>query len=144
MIMHRYGWFVVAVALAATLSVGCAKSDKDKLQGSWVAIGMEGEKAASEDEVKKMDIKITFKDDKITGKGLGGQEEESTYSLDTGKKTITLNPPKDKKDEKAKTALYQFDGDDTLKLAMGKSGDAPKEFKASADTMIMTLKREKK
>jgi len=123
-----------------------AKQDQEALQGAWRCVALEanGEKAP-EEEAKKMTI--VFKGDLLTAH-TEGQEvaQEGKIVLDPSVKpkimdfTYTKGDQKDKKLE----GIYEVEKDD-LKICANVMGTGrPTEFKSSADTILLTFKREKK
>ena len=124
----KLGWF--CGALAVVMFVACTgptinvtnpdnkteKSDKDKIQGTWVVELMEvnGQKIPND---KAGDTKMVFSGDKVTLKGGPGKEKDAPFKLDSSKtpKTLEISPPAG--ETKAMKAIYKFEGE-KLKLAM--------------------------
>jgi uncharacterized protein (TIGR03067 family) len=130
---------VVGLSSAADEPKEDAKSDQDKIQGTWVCESAvrDGESLPA-DGVKS--IKITFKGDKATMLAGGDKKKEATFKLDPGKKPreITLSPTDGGKEQKG---IYAFDGE-SLKICAGE--ERPPEFTAKEGTkrMLMVLKRD--
>jgi RNA polymerase sigma factor (sigma-70 family) len=127
-------------AQGAQAKAGQARTDKDRLQGTWVAVSAEkGGKAAPDEFLTS--LKITFAGDKITVRG-GGDAKEGTFKLDPAKKPKEIDLM-----HEGKTAqgIYRLDGDKlTLCLDDADKG-RPTEFKSKAGTglVLMVLRREK-
>jgi uncharacterized protein (TIGR03067 family) len=122
------------------------KSDKDKLQGTWVLTSIEF-KDMIVDAPKDKESTFTFKDDKITMKEGKTPKTEGTYKLDEKKnpKEIDVTAPKEDNPKEMETvkAVYTLDGD-TLKLCMPNNGPAgPRPKSLDKDMGIMVLKRKK-
>jgi len=120
------------------------KSDKDKLQGTWVLAGVEIDGKPIDIPKDSPEMTFTFKDDKATMKE-DKKIEEGTYKLDekkNPKEIDIIHPKKDNpKEMETEKWIYKLDGD-TLKLATsgkGPSGSRPKNF----DENVMILKRKK-
>jgi RNA polymerase sigma factor (sigma-70 family) len=127
------------------------KSEKEmaKLQGTWKAVSVERDgKPISEEEVKKLDIRLTIKGDNFMWMPLASKGPEhfphGQFKLDTTKKpkaidlTIALpfNPSK-----KTTTVLgiYEVDGD-KLKLLKALPGqERPTEFKTTLNSRLEVI-----
>jgi RNA polymerase sigma factor (sigma-70 family) len=122
------------------------KQDRDRIQGTWVAVSGEADGQELPDEFVKK-FKIVFAGDKITLRGYGkapGAEKEvqGTYKLDPATKPpaidITIN------DKESAIGIYELKGD-TLKLCMIEAnGNArPGRFAGKDKAVLMVLKRKK-
>ena len=123
-----------------------AKTDKDKLQGTWKFTSMEraGQVTPQGDEAPT----ITFDGDKFTVKGGDAVLQAGTQTLDSSKKPKTVDAKVTEGEQKGTTMLgiYELDGD-TLKACFDMSGKKrPTEFKTEAgtDLMLVVMKRVKK
>jgi len=137
---------VVGLLIAADAKED-TKKDTEKIQGTWKAIkGEKNGKEAGPDDLK--DMRLVFKDDKLTIQEGIGRNIEATFKLDAGAKLreidITI-----KRDNESGTikGLYMLDGDD-LKICLplgGPGKERPKEFatKEGSGLGILTLKRDK-
>jgi RNA polymerase sigma factor (sigma-70 family) len=123
------------------------KSDKDALQGTWVAVAAEeGGKKVTEDEVKDKNLEIVFSGDKVT-LPIKGEAKEMTFKLDPTKKPKQI----DFVFSKTETAegIYELDGDKlTLCVTKPDHGDRPTKFDSADDTggrerALIVLKRKK-
>jgi uncharacterized protein (TIGR03067 family) len=133
-------FILVAGLSAADEGKNDAKSDQDKIQGTWV-----GESAVRNGEAlpakEAKAIKITFKGDKATVQTEeDGMKAEATFTLDPSKKPmeITFSLTDGAKEEKG---IYAFDGEN-LRICAGK--ERPSEFavKKGSQGMLVVLKRE--
>jgi RNA polymerase sigma-70 factor (ECF subfamily) len=120
------------------------KTDKDKLQGTWVPVTVEfrGRKV-SEQEIKDKNFEMIFTGDKVTIPTSQGDTQEVTYKLDPAKKPKHIDFLISK-DEPSK-AIYLLQGD-TLKVCMPmKEGDErPTEFESKTGTSILLMELKKK
>jgi uncharacterized protein (TIGR03067 family) len=136
--------FLLAAGLLSATDGGKkdAKSDQDKIQGSWVCESAlrDGEPLTAEGA---MSIKLTFKGNKMTMvTGDSDKKHEHTFKLYPSKKPKEITMGEGKKELKA---IYALDGD-VLKMCAGKPGDErPKELEAKkgSNFMSMVLKRQK-
>jgi uncharacterized protein (TIGR03067 family) len=119
------------------------ETDKEKLQGTWIAESFEeGGKKAPEEEVKSRNTQVIFAGDKVT-LPIKGEGKAFDYKLDQEKKPKEI----DVLHEKGKTAkgIYQVKGD-TLELCLDKGdGERPTEFASKEGTthVLIVLKRKK-
>jgi uncharacterized protein (TIGR03067 family) len=121
-----------------------AKTDKDKLQGTWVAVSAEAG-GMKFDFPKDMQTVFTFSGDKLTLKDMGKKEETGTFKIDEKKnpKEIDMTTPKVENPKETETVkgIYQLDGD-TLKIAFraDPAADRPNAFDAKG-AIAITFKR---
>jgi uncharacterized protein (TIGR03067 family) len=129
------------------------KEDKDAIQGTWLAIGVErdGKEAPDDAQTKEMKAsKLIITADKITSVTAKLVKQNASYMLDPTKKPkhLDLTPSDGPKNLKGKTlhGLYSLDGD-VLKICMlMTAGDErPTELatKEGGFAMLTTFKREK-
>jgi uncharacterized protein (TIGR03067 family) len=123
------------------------KTDKDKLQGTWVATSIDFMgKTLPVPEGKE--LSFTFDGDKLKIHDPDKKkDEEGTFKIDEKKdpKEIDLTGPKDDNPKETETlkCLYKLDGD-TLKLAIsekGPKGDRPTKFDDKSVTMTFKKKK---
>ena len=121
------------------------KSDKERIQGTWVATGVEAKGAAVKEgdlfeQVK--DMKLTFKGDSVVNSK--HPDDKATFTIDPDKKPPTLDveigPPR----KETMRMLYRFKDDNTLQLCGQKNDERPKEFGSKDDQIVITLMREVK
>jgi uncharacterized protein (TIGR03067 family) len=107
------------------------KSDKDKLQGDWVAQSWEVDgQAMPAEELKNVTMKV--EGDTWTVK-LGETVIKGTHKLDATKKPKTLDGEMTEGGSDKIIGIYEIDGD-TWKECWAREGkDRPKQFKADAD-----------
>jgi RNA polymerase sigma-70 factor (ECF subfamily) len=122
-----------------------AKSDKDKLQGSWVAVSGEvGGKKAPEEFVQKCQVIIAG--DKITLTGLvRGEKEkgvEGTFTLDPATKPRAIDISLTNREDAL--GIYELERD-TLKLCLVEAtgSERPTEFAGRDQQLLIILKRSK-
>jgi uncharacterized protein (TIGR03067 family) len=121
-----------------------ARSDQDKIQGTWVCESVSSNGEFLPAEARKA-IQFTFKGDKVTVHiGDKDTKRESTFKLDPSKKPreITMRM---KDSEKELKGIYAFDGE-SLKICAGALGDErPTGFvaKKGNNLLLVELKRAK-
>ncbi len=116
------------------------KSDRDRLQGTWLLIALEkGGAKVTDDEVKGM--KIVFAGDKITVH-IKGEAKEGTYKLNPDKNPKEIDI--DLKEKNIGEGIYQLDQDE-LKLAIDDEGKRPTVFTTEDGKRhpVFLLKRQK-
>jgi RNA polymerase sigma factor (sigma-70 family) len=125
-------------ATAEKASSDDKKSDKDKLQGTWVAVSAEG-KGAKIDDPKLKSTKMTFDGDKVTIVPL--MEDKLTYTLDPDKKPKEMDITTDK-GVKLLT-IYELEGG-KLKWHFVKEDPRPSNFDTSKSKgVIIVFERQK-
>jgi uncharacterized protein (TIGR03067 family) len=142
---HLLPLAVLAVALVAAERPEDKKSDKDRLQGTWVVSGVEakGEALKSGDMFESLkDMKLTFKDDTVINSKHA--DDKCIFKIDAGKKPATLDVEVTGTKKETMLMLYQFKDDNTLQLCGVKNHERPKDFSSNDDQMIITLKRQEK
>ncbi len=118
-----------------------SKQDMVKLQGTWTAVSMERDgKALSDQEVKKLDIRLTIKDNEFMLMPLASTGPEhfphGTFRIDPAKKPKGIDfsidlPFLPAKKTSAVLGIYEVDGD-SLKLFQGRPDqERPTEFKTT-------------
>ena len=137
-------WLVVA-ALALTLGAAGtytmagaraqdkAKSDRELIQGTWVAVSGErnGEKL-NEFQLKNWE-EMVFKDDKFTREG--GEKKEGTFKLDPSKTPKEIDLVLTVKGQDTTwPGIYELKGD-KLKLAL--NPDRPTEFDSKGGFLLV-------
>jgi uncharacterized protein (TIGR03067 family) len=133
---------VALLAAGATLAAADekkAKSDKEQLQGTWVAVSGErnGEKM-NEFQLKNWE-KMVFADDKFTREG--SEKKEGTFALDPKKEPKEIDLNLTVKGQAATwQGIYELKGT-KLKLAL-KGGGRPTEF-ASQDGVLVVFEKQK-
>src|SRR5262249_23119318 len=119
------------------------KTDKEKLQGTWVAVSAEhkGNKIDGQ-ELKNKPTTMTFDGDKVTILPL--KEEPCPYTLDPGKtpKELDIDVGDGKKDVKLQT-IYEFEGD-KLKWHWVKDGTRPSDFDTTKSNGVVIIFEKKK
>jgi uncharacterized protein (TIGR03067 family) len=149
--------FVSAVfALLATLGLAVValaddaadRKDKEKLQGTWMAVS--GEKEGKDDPEAK-EHAIVFEGDKFSIKKGDVVMVQGTIKIDASKSpktmdlTITEGPEKVK--DKIALSIYVLDGDElTWCVSEPGSGERPEKLatKEGVKRMLVKFKREKK
>jgi RNA polymerase sigma factor (sigma-70 family) len=118
-----------------------AKSDKEKIQGTWTVVSVKDNgQESSADELKGLTMVITHA--KLVLKGVRGEEREFTYQLDPAQKPKWIDVADG---EKKMLGIYELDGD-SLKICLNETpgGERSTEFVSEAGTandQLMILKR---
>jgi RNA polymerase sigma factor (sigma-70 family) len=121
-----------------------AKSDRDAIQGTWVAVAVEeGGKKIPEDEVKDKNFEMVFAGDKVT-LPIKGESKEAGYKLDSTRKPKQI----DLIVSKTETAegIYELNGDKlVLCITKPDHGDRPTKFDSAdgRERILIVLKRKK-
>jgi uncharacterized protein (TIGR03067 family) len=147
--LHTLMFLGVGFLLAAA-PPGGDKDDQKRFQGVWALTAREFDgQAASKEDVRKLQGKITVEGDKITST-FGGDEakKQATYKLDPSAKPRAIDITFQDGPLKGQTAqgIYELAGD-TLKVCFGApKGKRPTEFAAPAGTdhVLLIYQREKK
>ena len=119
------------------------KSDKEKLQGSWVPVAaVTGGIERSEQEIKDKNFVMVFTGDKVTIPAKDVTKQEVTYKLDPSQKPkhIDFLMPEDK----LAKGIYLLEGDTlTVCVSEKENDERPKEFesKQGSNVVLMKLKR---
>ncbi len=147
--MTRYGLSLLTIGLFlfAAQALADAKADKDKFQGEWSLVTLEGKgesQKITEDSEHYITLKIDGEKFMVT---LKNGDHEMTYALDSTKKpkTIDLTLKGGDQDGTVMKGFFELDGD-TLKICMGspQAPDRPAEFKSKDEVKLFTFKRVKK
>jgi uncharacterized protein (TIGR03067 family) len=119
-----------------SLAEDAGPADREKIQGSWVAVSGEmGGKKVSEERTKA--CSVTFQGDTVHLKGLVRGEGKGKFSLDPGKKPKSIDIFIE--DEEDTAAIYELDGD-MLKICINAGGrERPKKFTTSADDRFILI-----
>jgi RNA polymerase sigma-70 factor (ECF subfamily) len=122
-----------------------ARQDREKMQGTWKAVSVESGGKKKPDEAIK-NWKLTIDGSRMTARDGDELLEESTFTLDAGKKPraieirYTAGPDKGKK----LTGIYLLEKD-TLKICVTlQEKNGPTEFVSRPDTdhTLVTMKKE--
>jgi uncharacterized protein (TIGR03067 family) len=129
-------WTPTSRTLAGGLEDAPGRSDKEKIQGAWVAVSGEmGGKQVPDEHVKK--CKVTFQGDKIHLEGLVKGEGKGSFALDPSKNPRTIDILITDEDDVA--AIYALDGD-TLRLCLNSGGsERPKEFATTGQSKFILI-----
>jgi uncharacterized protein (TIGR03067 family) len=129
-------------AMAASGDEESQKTDKEKIQGSWVAIaGVRRGETLSEDRIRQEKLSLSFAGDTLIQKSAKASEKKVTFRIDSKKKPKAI----DLIDEQGRIypGIYELNGD-TLKLCSAPPGQSrPKEFSGKDTHMQVTLKKQK-
>src|SRR5262249_54570296 len=119
------------------------KTDKEKLQGSWLPLAVvTGGRERSEQEIKDKNFEMVFTGDKVTIPVKDVTKSEVTYKLDASQrpKHIDFLIP----EHRSAKAIYLLEGDTLTICVSEKAGDErPTEFesKEGSNVALMKLKR---
>jgi uncharacterized protein (TIGR03067 family) len=124
--------------------------DKDKLQGTWIVVRIEGKTSEQAREaVKKELLEFVFDGDQFSIQTPGGQPlEKAVFTIDPAQKTKQIDFTKTDDLSGLKTVtlgIYAWEGDQ-LKLCLSEVNQArPAEFKtkATGKRVIFSMKRKK-
>jgi uncharacterized protein (TIGR03067 family) len=121
------------------------KSDKERIQGTWVVTGVEAKGAAVKegelfDQFK--DMMWTFKGDSVVNSK--HYDDKATFTIDPDKKPPTLDINVEPPRKQVLHLLYRFKDDNMLQLCGQKNDERPKEFGSKDGQIIITLMREVK
>ncbi len=131
---------VLLVFSLVAFPVWSQDDEAKKLQGNWTVVALEaGGKPVPEEQVKAVNLQLTFKENKLTTQS-AGETKEGTFKLDPTKKPKEIDVTFGVKTSKG---IYQLEGD-TLKLCLSE-GERPTEFatKPGVNAGCMTLKKDK-
>jgi uncharacterized protein (TIGR03067 family) len=138
----------LGIAAAALADDATDKKDKEKLQGTWMAVS--GEKEGKDDPEAKQHS-LVFEGDKFSIKRGDKVFVQGTFKIDASKspKTMDIDITEGPENVKNKTAqaIYALDGDElTWWVAEPGSGDRPEKLatKEGVKHLLVKLKREKK
>jgi uncharacterized protein (TIGR03067 family) len=122
------------------------KREQAKLEGTWSFVEITGgSKKIAADDLK--DRRMVFKGNTVAMTAKGEVYAKGTYTVDPKKSPATMTTEITVVKEADKftiPAIYELK-DDSLKLCepQGPDGPRPKEFEATENTVLATLKREK-
>ncbi len=142
--------FAVGLVVAVAAAVG-AQDKAEKLDGSWLIVGMEkaGQKLPDDffKNAPEKERTVKIAGDKLTAMKKDGKEDSLTVKFDPSKTPKQVTTTEAKPGGKAETSvgIYKLDGDTLTICAVEseKEADRPKEFKTAKDSnaMILVLKR---
>jgi RNA polymerase sigma-70 factor (ECF subfamily) len=98
------------------------KSDRERLQGSWVQVSSEVDGIPTDGDPKRKQWELFFNGDTVTVPG----NHTVPYTLDPGKRPREMDVAVDGKPSPMRL-IYDFEGD-RLKLCWRKSGERPADF----------------
>jgi uncharacterized protein (TIGR03067 family) len=136
------GLLVLAVAGRADEAV-LLGADPTKLQGVWVFT----EYTVGGEKLEPKQSQLEFQKDKFTYTAKGEEAVTGTYTIDREKSPATMNLVFEREGEKITLpAIYELRGH-VLKLCYPTTGSVsegrPKRFEATANTVLVILKRQK-
>src|SRR5262245_61986032 len=120
------------------------KTDKDRLQGTWIAVSAErnGVKIEAGDDVRIRSMTMTFDGDKVTISPLAGNDPRP-YALDPDKSPREMDIGDEEKPTVRIATIYAFDGD-KLKWHYVRDGARPSDFDTSKSNGIVIVFEKKK
>jgi uncharacterized protein (TIGR03067 family) len=131
------------LAAADDPSDDAAKSDANKLRGTWVVVSVENDGESVPPEIlRKEVVRFVISPDRLAMRLNGEDKSDDLYTLDpkADPKTIDLRGPSGRK----VLGIYSLDGD-TLRICWTEQGKTrPKEFatRAGSGFDLWVLKRE--
>jgi uncharacterized protein (TIGR03067 family) len=137
------GW-----AAAGEDDLGAAvKKELEKLAGTWQLVASEKD-GVKVPEAETKDIKITIKGDKFTMERAGKTVEEGWACIDPTRKPKVIDIYPTKPEGKVEMGIYEWDGDDQLKVCItdpGTEQTRPRLFSTTKGTghVLHVCKREK-
>lgn len=139
--------FAVAAVCATALSTTAGGEKAGKLEGTWIATAATSNgKKATEEDLKKVMLTVTFKTGKYSVTVIGKEVEAGTYKTDKSKKPAAIDLTIAEGKEKGKTQLgiYKIEGDVlTIAMTPADSKERPKTFEAADKGEVTVLKRVK-
>jgi uncharacterized protein (TIGR03067 family) len=155
-------WAIVLFAVGAALAAGDAerekvnKDDLAKLQGKWKVVGFTKSGQQDLDELVKLGLLFTFKDDSLTvtadREGFTPQNQLLRLDATTTPKLLDFAESAKAFEEHTKVyeGVYSLDGD-TMQWCFNLDGDQPAkanrpaavESKADSGTILIKLERQK-
>ena len=147
-------WTVAAVVVgngrtaAGEVDLAAAvKKELKKLAGTWQLVASEKD-GVKVPEAETKDIKITIKGDKFTMERAGKTVEEGWICIDPTRKPKVIDFYPTKPDGKVEVGIYEWDGDDQLKVCFtdpGTEQTRPRLFSTTKGTghVLSVAKREK-
>ena len=125
-----------------------ATEDRERLQGSWVIIGLvDNGKNVPEEKLRADGIRVVFEADRLSYTE-GDVRREFRFELDPAArpKAIDLTILSGERKGKTSAGIYRMEGD-TLRLCVPESPDEPRptEFasKEGSELVLFTLRRDK-
>ena len=138
----------IGIAAAALADDAADRKDKEKLQGTWMAVSGEKE---GKDDPEATKHALVFEGDKFSIKRGDKVIVQGTFKVDASKspKTMDIDITEGAENVKNKTAqaIYALDGDDlTWCVAEPGSGERPEKLatKEGVKHLLVKLKRQKK
>ena len=146
--MQRLLVSVVCFSLCAVLGYAGAGKDAPKIVGGWTATSASsGGKKVPDEEVAKINLVVTIKEDgKYSVTVMGKEVEAGTYKIDAKQKPIHLDLTITEGKDKGQTqlGLLKVEGDVmTVAFSKGGSKDRPKNFESAEAVEVTTFKRNK-
>ena len=142
--MQQMCLIVIAVGTLIATCGDAVKREREKLQGVWAVTKlMEAGKKAPDEKAKS--IRIEFKGAATTISIKDKAVAKGTYTVDPEKSPATMDITFEKEGKTVTIpAIYEIQGDD-LKLChpYGEGGTRPNAIEATANSIHITLKRQK-
>jgi RNA polymerase sigma-70 factor (ECF subfamily) len=125
-----------AVVAAGVVAAGDEKpkSDKELIQGTWIAVS--GEQDGKEIPQERLKDKLIFTEDKVTLERAGDERREGTYTIDPEKKPKELDLTYG---GKTYMGIYELKGT-TLKY-VGMERGRPSDFDSTGATLVVFEKK---
>lgn len=148
--IHRLAVCVLFALVPAALAD--EKADKEafkSIEGKYKIIGLEKEKQKiTEDDLKKVPkpeiLNVEIKDGMIIA-NFSGKPDEATLKIDASKSPMWVDITSKKEKPEVDYGIFKIEKDvlTICTAEKGKEADRPKEFKATGNVMIMTLRKQK-
>jgi uncharacterized protein (TIGR03067 family) len=135
---------VAAVFLGVAAWSATGQDTPQKLDGTYAVKSCEKDGEATPPEELKKFVEVVIKDDMVTIKKEGGQEEKTRIRTDATKKPAQIDCTPQQGDDKDKThpGIYKLEAGE-LTIVVAKEGERPKDFDAKGKG-IMKLVLQKK
>lgn len=136
---------VVAVFVGVSAWSARGQGTPQKLDGTYAVKSCEKDGEATTPEELKKFVEVVIKDDTVTIKKEGGQEERTRIRTDATKKPAEIDCTPQQGDDKDKThpGIYKLEGGE-LTIVVAKEGARPKDFDAKGKGIMKIVLQQKR